>query len=117
MGTPSEGFYYWDQGTSSWKSVGGTGAQKLDDLSDGKSDSDGTQNGSSVFLGINAGAADDSSDNRNVGVGFEALENNSTGQSNTALGYLALETNTTGSENTAVGLSALRANLGGNGNT
>ncbi|WP_186991940.1 beta strand repeat-containing protein [Constantimarinum furrinae] len=117
LGTPSEGFYYWDQGTSSWKSVGGTGAQKLDDLSDGKSDSDGTQNGSSVFLGINAGAADDSSDNRNVGVGFEALENNSTGQSNTAVGYLALETNTTGSENTAVGLSALRANLGGNSNT
>ncbi|MFC7357889.1 tail fiber domain-containing protein [Jejudonia soesokkakensis] len=94
-----------------------TGVEKIDDLADGKSDNDGSQNGSSVFLGINAGAADDSSDNKNVGVGFQVLQNNTTGQNNTAAGYGSLNSNVGGSQNTAVGLSSLNANVSGNNNT
>ncbi len=48
-------------------------ATKIDELSDGKSDADGSQDGSSIFLGIDAGLNDDGTDNKNVGVGFEAL--------------------------------------------
>lgn len=92
-------------------------AEKIDDLLDGKSDSDGSEDGSSVFLGLNAGAADDSSDNRNTGVGYQSLQSNSTGQNNAAVGYLSLNSNTTGSENTAVGQASLQANTDGENNT
>lgn len=90
---------------------------KIDDLSDGKSDSDGTDDGSSVFLGVSSGAADDSSDNKNVGIGYQSLQNNSSGENNVGVGYLALQNNTTGSQNTAIGLSSLLTNTIGDGNT
>ena len=51
------GFYYYN-GTWILLSV-----SKLDDLSDAKSDTDGSENGSSVFIGLDAGFNDDSSDN------------------------------------------------------
>ncbi len=93
------------------------GAQKLDDLSDGKSDNDGSQDGSSVFLGINAGAADDGTDNKNVGIGFEAIKSNTTGFWNTAIGFQTLYSNTTGNYNTANGYMPLPANTTGSRNT
>jgi hypothetical protein len=110
VGLNSKGFYHWDQATTSWVKL--TSIEKLNDLSDAKSDTDG----SSVFIGINAGLTDDSSDNQNVGVGFGALQANVIGQGNTALGYEALTNNTNGG-NTAVGYHALNLNVGGFRNT
>lgn len=104
------GFYYYDG--SGWVLLvdGSTAVQKIDDLSDGKSDNDG----SSVFLGLSAGASDDSSDNRNVGIGFEALKANTTGSNNTANGYGTLYSNTTGTNNTASGYMSMYNALTGN---
>ena len=93
------------------------GATELNDLSDARSDNDGTANGSSVFIGVDAGANDDQSDNRNIGVGYRALYSNTTGNHNTASGYLSLYYNTTGSYNTASGYNALYSNTTGTANT
>ncbi|OUR92047.1 hypothetical protein A9Q87_08080, partial [Flavobacteriales bacterium 34_180_T64] len=71
-------------------------ASKLDELSDGKSDSDGSNDGSSVFLGVDAGLNDDGTNNGNVGVGFKALYNNTIGDANTANGRQALYSNIDG---------------------
>jgi len=96
---------------------GSTGPLSLNDLVDGKSDSDGSEDGSSVFLGVNAGLNDDGTDNANIGVGFESLYSNTTGAFNAATGYLSLYTNTTGSRNTANGYKALQLNGTGSFNT
>ncbi|WP_299333662.1 hypothetical protein [uncultured Psychroserpens sp.] len=110
-----------------------TGVEKIDDLIDAKSDSDGTDDGSSIFFGLNAGASDDSSNNFNVGIGYDALTSNISGtlnvavgwgslsaniaNSNTAIGYLSAGGNTTGINNTAIGRNALLANDTGDNNT
>lgn len=106
-GGSGEGFYFFDG--SMWISLGNNASfpTKIDDLSDGKSDSDGTQDGSSIFLGIGAGANDDSSDNQNVGVGAYSLFSNTTGYHNVAIGRAALINNTTGFLNTAVGYASM----------
>ena len=118
-GSVSKGFYYWDNGTTSWVSFSGSGSstEKIDDLTDGKSDNDGSDNGSSIFIGVDAGLNDDGSDNMNVGVGFESLKNNTTGELNTANGYQSLLSNLTGSSNTANGISSLKSNTTGSFNT
>ncbi len=90
-----------------------TGATKIDELSDGRSDA----SGSSIFLGIGAGANDDQSNNHNTGLGYHALHQNTTGNSNIATGFKALEANTTGSNNTATGYLSLQSNTTGNANT
>ena len=111
------GFYYFS-GTAWIMLVDfSSTVKKIDDLSDGKSDNDGSDNGSSVFLGINAGQSDDGTNNQNVGIGFEALKSVTYGHSNTATGYQALYNNTTGSYNTANGKDALFSNTTGNSNT
>jgi len=92
-------------------------ATKIDELSDGKSDNDGSQDGSSVFFGINSGLNDDASNNKNVGVGFESLIDNTTGFNNTANGYRSLYNNTEGIYNTANGAEALYSNSSGSNNT
>ncbi len=115
-GSVTKGFYYWDNGTTSWISVSGaSGAivEKINDLIDGKSDNDGTNNGSSVFFGVNAGLSDDSSDNRNVGIGYQSLFSNNTGANNTASGFESLYSNTLGSDNVAMGYLSLRSNTEG----
>ncbi|MBV1924877.1 MAG: tail fiber domain-containing protein, partial [Flavobacteriaceae bacterium] len=121
-------------GNLSWANSSTIGAQKINDLSDGKSDSDGSNDGSSIFLGINAGLFDDGSDNENVGVGYNSLRNNTTGYQNTALGYnsfllntegsynvsignRSLFSNTTGINNTAIGVTSLNSNIVGSQNT
>lgn len=113
-GTPTKGFYYWDNTITNWVSV--TGVKRINDLIDGKSDNDGTNNGSSVFLGLNSGSADDSTNNQNVGIGNSSLRLNTTGGFNTAIGYSTLFNNNNGSFNTAVGFSAL-LNSNGSQNT
>ena len=118
-GSNPPGFYFWDNnaGPAAWIVVGGSGIDKINDLTDGKSDNDGTNDGSSVFLGKNSGANDDSSDNKNVGMGFEALQANTTGANNLANGWRALYSNTTGGANTANGHMSLIFNTTGTANT
>lgn len=82
-----------------------SGAERIDDLLDGKSDSDGTDDGSSIFLGVNAGATDDSSDNKNIGIGYNALTTNFAGFGNVAIGYNAMPI-AFGWDNTAIGINA-----------
>lgn len=86
---------------------------KIDDLSDAKSD----DNGSSLFIGVNAGSNDDGTDNDNVGIGNYALNRNTTGENNVAIGAYSLYVNTEGKRNTAIGRDALRINSTGNYNT
>ncbi len=91
-----------------------SGAGSIDDLSDAKHDTDDF---SSLFLGSGAGANDDGTDNKNIGVGLNALQNNTSGNQNIAVGFSALSSNTTAIRNTAVGISALSSNLTGDSNT
>ncbi len=127
------GFYYYD-GTA-WVRINSSApaAIKIDDLLDGKSDSDGSQDGSSVFLGMEAGANDDETDNQNVALGYQAAKANVSAKGNVAVGYKALKSNTaaqntglghrsltnttTGGANTAVGYSSLSSNTEGAHNT
>lgn len=103
-GTPAKGFYYWDHNQTNWIAI--SGAKNIDGLSDGKSDN----LGSSLFLGQGAGAAEISTNNRNIGIGKTALANNTAGTNNTALGYQTLQNNQLGNSNTAVGSQSLKAN-------
>ncbi|APY08223.1 hypothetical protein BWZ20_07870 [Winogradskyella sp. J14-2] len=133
------GFHYWDNGSTRWLPI--TSIERINDLIDGKSDIDGSNDGSSIFLGISAGAGDDSSHNRNIGIGFEALNatvgadvsdpdgtnnvaigfqsmrNNTTGRQNVAIGSFTLDENTIGFNNTAIGYNTLTANVDGLRNT
>ncbi|MBU2939823.1 hypothetical protein KO494_09755 [Lacinutrix sp. C3R15] len=131
VGSQPKGFYHWDQPTTSW--IRFSSIEKLNDLSDGKSDVDGTNDGSSVFLGINAGLNDDADHNQNVGVGYNALMTNVNGDANSAFGFEALSLNTslnnsafgfralannsTGRRNSAFGRGALEGNTTANFNT
>lgn len=117
-GSPSKGLYFWDNDTTTWIMIIASSnvVEKLDDLSDGKSDSDGSNDGSSVFLGLNAGFIDDSSDNQNVGVGYRSLAANTSGSYNTAVGYQSLFVNSSGNWNIAFGNSSLNSNTSGSNN-
>lgn len=87
----------------------------INDLKDAKSDADGTQNGSSIFLGIKAGQNDNQSNNRNIGIGFSSLKSNVNGTSNVAIGNYALQKNKT-ANNVAIGDLAMSANINGQNN-
>jgi len=102
------GFYYYDG--YSWSLIG-TEAFAIDDLLDGKT------TGFNVFLGQNAGANDDGTNNQNVGLGRVALNANTSGFHNSAVGFSTLFLNTDGYSNTAVGRKALYSNITGNANT
>jgi hypothetical protein len=69
-----------------------------------------------TFLGLNAGNFT-MTGQTNVGVGFQALQNNAIGASNTATGFNALRSNTNGNHNVAVGNIALAINTTGGSNT
>jgi len=99
-------------GTLTWQDGSSLGAQKINDLSDGKSDS----NGSSVFLGIDAGLNDDQTSNNNVGIGYKSLQANTTGSKNVATGSLSMYYNITGTSNIATGFLALYFNTTGSKN-
>jgi len=97
---------------------------------DGKLDlNDG---GNSVYIGDNAGSLDDATNNRNVGIGIDALEScgnctrnvgigyrslqNNLNSFNVAIGYESLLSNTTGTFNVGLGYLALQTNTSGNNN-
>jgi len=73
--------------------------------------------GGSVFIGENAGANDDLSNNENVFIGRYTGFMNNTGYANTAIGAQSLVLNTSGAFNTALGYGALLVNATGNSNT
>jgi len=72
--------------------------------------------GNSVFIGDGAGAVDYGIDNRNVGIGYNALNDNTSGIQNTAVGYAALAANIDGQYNAAIGYQALSLNTSGSSN-
>ena len=117
--TSDNSFYYWNQSSTSWVKITNTSdsIERIDDLVDGKSDNDGTDDGSSIFLGVNAGANDDGTNNHNVSVGPNTLRDNISGSNNSALGNEALIFNTTGYQNTALGQKAMNFNISGFNNT
>ena len=99
-------------GNMSWVFPASFSVDELNDLVDGRSDNDGSNNGSSVYLGIGAGTADDFTDNANAGIGFFSMNANTTGQRNTAVGQMSLRMNTTGSSQVALGHLALNSSNG-----
>ena len=130
--TDTESFWYYDGTQSSWVEIKAGSALDINSLADGSSD------GTSVFLGSNAGSADDGT-NYNIALGINALTANTSGKHNVAIGNAALANNTVrsnlvaigdsalyttgtssyfyGVENTAIGASALLSNTIGSTNT
>jgi len=70
-----------------------------------------TSTGKSVFLGEQAGAYDDLSDNRNVFIGNQAGYYNISGYNNAAYGSRSLYKNTSGHSNVAIGTKTLFENI------
>lgn len=120
-------------GNLSWVDPISLDDDSINNLSDGKSDNDGTDNGSSIFLGVGAGINDNGTNNGNIGIGFLSLNSHVDGIANTAVGYatlqnsnltsnnnafgaFALNSNTSGTSNSAFGYSALFSNIDGSGN-
>lgn len=68
--------------------------------------------GESVFIGEGAGANDDLSSNRNIEIGHEAGNANTTGAYNTDIGYQAGAARTTGNLNTHIGYKSGNQNTG-----
>jgi hypothetical protein len=63
--------------------------------------------GNSLFIGNNAGLSDDATNNSNIGIGTNSLQNNISGSQNVAIGHNTL-VNNTNVNNTAVGTNALQ---------
>ncbi len=72
--------------------------------------------GGSIIIGEKAGLVDDFTSNRNVFIGFESGETNTSGTENTAMGAYSLSNNTTGNYNTGLGKSASAKNTTGDEN-
>jgi hypothetical protein len=101
-------------GGSSLDVVGsGITGMGIDQLTDARHDPADTDPYSSLFLGFGSGGTDDSTDNRNTGVGKNALKNVVTGQRNTGVGYNSLFSST-GSNNSGFGYTTLQKNTGSN---
>lgn len=75
--------------------------QKVDDLTDAKSD----HAKNTVFIGNNSGNAVTTTE-RSTAVGVDSLKSLTSGTNNTAVGYLAMHGLTTGYANTAIGTRA-----------
>jgi hypothetical protein len=73
--------------------------------------------GYSVFIGEDAGANDNLTDNYNVGIGKNVLQENVDGFSNTAIGAGTMQHNISGFSNVAIGNGAMRDDTLGLGNT
>ncbi len=73
--------------------------------------------GQSVFIGENAGAVDDLTNNYNVFVGYQSGFANTSGQYGTFLGWKSGADNTTGADNTFIGMIAGANNTTGSRNT
>lgn len=62
--------------------------------------------GGSILIGQGVGSNDDLSDNRNTAVGYQAVQDITTGEDNAAFGSYTLQGNTTGNYNVAIGKGA-----------
>ena len=94
-------------GNASWQTSAVSGATEINELTDAKFD------GTSLFLGENAGTNDDATSNNNTSVGVNSLQANTTGNQNTAIAFNSLQSNTLGSFNVAIGRSSLGSNTTG----
>lgn len=117
-GEKKPGFYYWDNGTTSWKWIGESKSWALagNEDTDPLTDFIGTTDNVNLNFkrnNIKSGIIGDT----NTALGFESLLNNFTGISNSAFGANSLFSNTNGSRNTANGRFALYANTIYNDNT
>jgi hypothetical protein len=97
-----------EHGNATWETI--NSVSELNDLSDAIYD------GSSLFLGTNAGINSNAA-LLNVGIGKYALENNTGGFMNTSTGVYSQRANTNGNNNTSYGHAALKSNSTGNYNT
>ena len=70
---------------------------------------------SNTVVGYNSLYITSNASYNNTAVGFEALQNNNTGNGNTAVGLQALQSNGDGNSNTAVGCQALTSTNGTDG--
>ncbi len=115
--SPSDGYILTarsgNTGGMTWEAAGGGGATDINGLSDGITNS----SGQTVGLGTNALSSDDGTTNRNTALGYNALEDNTSGDANTAVGHTSLSNTTTGANNTAVGRLASSNTTTGNNNT
>lgn len=111
QGADLKGFYYWNNSLGRWMSVI---FQRIDNLLDGISDFDGSDDGSSIFLGTGAGVNASTANKRNIGLGYNSLNAVTVGGSNVGIGYNSLYANVTGWQNTAIGRSALKSYTVGN---
>ena len=137
-----KGFYYWDNGTTTWIGVGGG---KGWDIIGNSGTIDGTNfigttdnvplnfkvngqkagriesiNFRNTFLGYQSGAANMPSmfqGINNSAFGYHSFLSNTTGYQNTAVGTYALENNTNGVNNSASGFFSLDSNTTGSNNT
>ena len=128
------GFYFWDNGTTSWKGIDGDKGWSLTGNSGtnpatnfiGTTDNNdlvfkrfnlpaGKISVSNTSLGINSLVANTGFNN--VGIGTSTLNSNSTGGDNTAVGVTAMLSNSIGSNNSAFGYGSLNINSLGNNNT
>ncbi|MCD4744709.1 MAG: hypothetical protein K8R58_00240 [Bacteroidales bacterium] len=73
--------------------------------------------GGSVFIGEQAGANDDSTDNKNIFIGKYAGYNNTEGFYNSFIGYQTGQANISGTHNNFIGYRNGQANTSGWGNT
>lgn len=122
VGTPEKGFYFWNNDNDSWGSLAikndnTSSFGSVNDLIDAKSDDDGTDDGSSIFIGINAGAKDNEANNCNISMGYNSLSENTSGNKNLAIGYRSMLDNISGTHNVALGFNTLLSNVNGTSNT
>ena len=92
-------------GNATWENTGTPTSMGIDDLTDGIND------GSSVFLGTNAGIVDDGG-NFNTGNGYYSMKQVIDGQRNTSMGNVSLYDNISGDQNSAFGGFSLRYTTG-----
>lgn len=133
IGSNTPGFYYWDNLTVSWISIGDTinsSGWKLNGNSIAGTDFLGTTNNQDLnfkrdnteagFIGASQTALGIEALNNltsgfaNNAFGLNALRNNSSGNSNNAFGNDALSLNTAGNFNSAFGQSSLNQNTASN---
>ncbi len=110
----TSGFYYFDGSTWQLLSNASTNIERINDLTDGKTDIYGnTSVSGSTFLGYESGLADDGA-NKNTALGYQSMKSLTTGRYNVSLGFKSLFGNSaTGNNNIAVGYETLFFNTSG----
>lgn len=99
-------------GNVSWVNVTSFGSERIDDLTDGKTNTASN----SIYLGLNAGTAATDTNFGNISMGRNTMASISTGGFNIGIGDLALEDVTSGSSNVALGNYAMTNKTTGSNN-